>query len=479
MTIRKLAMPWAAAGDRTYCLPTSFMVTLDLGEAPDGVPALYDVRGGHARPATRLDGGPLDRIIGRFAGAVRIARVHSARASMHSRGQRHTRFDALEQTCGVARTFLVEVAPGTAIGNLVLELQQLSRVSSASPNYVCVSPCELVVSHAASAVESHWAPHLMVRASEALAYEPGDSAVLLGLVDSGIVPDHPELAGRMRAGLDTVNLSEDGVTPGVRLLGEHLNFDSNPRDQYVGHGMACAGIMCGLGLQLAPGLAGESQIIPMRALAAAQLPGRAAPVGLGSISDLDAAVKLAVDLGAKVINMSFGTDDSALSPESPKPHADVVRYALEHGCILIAASGNNGQHTRYWPAAHPDVIAVGAVGDDRQPTAFSTRGEHVALCAPGEKIMSTGLTGYQNVTGTSFAAPFVAAAAALLVSRGARRAMPVDGACALKLLTESCQPFGGRPPSGCGAGILDAAAALVALDAMIDRMRDGEETEDG
>ncbi|MES2019304.1 MAG: S8 family serine peptidase [Pseudomonadota bacterium] len=476
MTIRKLAMPWAAAGDRTYCLPTSFLLTLALGEAPDNIPALFDVRGGHARAVDSIDGGPLDRIIKRFAGNARIARVHSARASMHLRGQRHARYDALEQTTGMARSFLVQVAPGTAIGNLVQELAQLSQVTSASPNYVCVSPCELKV---AGAVDVGWAPHLMVRAPEALAHEPGDNAVLLGLIDSGVVPDHPELAGRLRAGLDTVNLSDDGVSPGVRLLGEHLNYDSNPRDQFVGHGMACAGIMCGLGIQLAPGLAGESQIIPLRALAAAQLPGRANPVGLGAISDLDAAVKLAVDLGAKIINMSFGTDDSALSPDSPKPHADVVKYALEHGCILVAASGNNGQWTRYWPAAHPSVIAVGAVGEDRLPTSFSTRGEHVALCAPGERILSTGLTGYQNVTGTSFAAPFAAAACALLVARGARRAMPVDAACAIKLLTESCQPFGARAGEGCGAGILDAAAALVALDTMIDRMRDGEDTEDG
>jgi subtilisin family serine protease len=479
MTIRKLGMPWAAAGERTYCLPTSFLLTLELGEAPEAIPALFDVRGGHARAVAGIDGGALDRIIGHFAGAVRIARVHSARASMHLRGQRHARFDALEQTCGVARTFLVQVAPGTAIGNLVQELQQLSKVSSASPNYVCVGPFELGAVRTSGAIDTGWAPHLMVRAPEALAHEPGDSAVLLGLIDSGIVNSHPELAGRLRAGLDTVNLDDNGVTPGVRLLGEHLNYDSNPRDQFVGHGMACAGIMSGLGLQLAPGLAGESQIIPMRALAAAQLPGRANPVGLGSISDLDAAVKLAVDLGAKIINMSFGTDDAALSPESPKPHADVVRYATEHGCILIAASGNNGQWTRYWPAAHPSVIAVGAVGEDFLPTAFSTRGEHVALCAPGERILSTGLTGYQNVTGTSFAAPFVAAACALLVARGARRAMPVDGACALKLLIDSSRSFGKQPASGCGAGVLDAAAALVALDAMIDRMRDGEETEDG
>jgi len=479
MTIRKIAMPWASSGERTYCLPTSFLVTMLLGEAPDSVPSLLDVRGGHARPVTKIDGGALDRIITRYAGAARIARVHSAKASWHLRGERHARFDALEQTSGVARTFLVQVAPGTPIGNLVEELQQLSKIASASPNYVCVTPCEQGGLPQSGTPDNAWAPHLIVRAPEALAHEPGDSAVLLGLVDSGIALDHPELEGRLRAGLDTVHLTNDGVSPGIKLLGENSNYDSNPRDRFVGHGMACAGIMSGIGLQLAPGLAGDSQIIPMRGLAAAQLPGRANPVGLGAIADLDAAVKLAVDLGAKVINMSFGTDDASLSADSPKPHADVVKYALEHGCILVAASGNNGQWTRYWPAAHPSVIAVGAVGDDRQPTAFSTRGQHVSLCAPGERILSTGLTGYQHVTGTSFAAPFVAAACALLVARGARRAMPVDSDCAMKLLTESSQSFGPHPAEGCGAGILDAAAALVALDAMIDRMRDGEETEDG
>lgn len=480
MNIRKLAMPWAPSGARTYCLPTSLLVTLVLGEAPESIPSLLDVRHGHARAVAGVDGGALDRIVKRYAGAVRIARVHSAKASWHRQGQRHARFDSSEHTSGVARTFLVEVMYGTPIGALVQELAQLSKVSAASPNYVCIYPCSAPVAPILKPdADSAWAPHLMVRAPEALAREPGDAAILLGLVDSGIVPDHPELAGRLRAGWDTVDLSSDGVASGVELLGEHTRHDSNPLDRFVGHGMGCAGIMAGLGLQLAPGLAGESQIIPMRALAAARLPGRATAVGLGAIADLDASVKLAVDLGAKVINMSFGTDDAALSSDSPKPHADVVRYALDHGCILVAASGNNGQQTRYWPAAHEDVIAVGAVGADGAPAAFSTRGEHVALCAPGERILSTGLEGYQHVTGTSFAAPFVAAACALLAARAARRAMPLDSSCARQLLIEACQPFAGKDGAGCGAGILDAAASLAALDAMIERMRERDDTEDG
>ena len=509
MTIRKLALPWAVSGERTYCLPTSLMLTMAPGEAPDGIPCLQDVRSGHALAFGKIDGGPIDRIVAHYAGKVRIARVHAAKASWHKPGQRHLRFNALEQSTGVARTFMLEVAVGTPIGTLLAELAQLSTISAVSPNYVCVSPSSIgqpwpaalsatrppapgaralagcgptdrgPTDAAANALDQAWAPHLMIRAPEALAYETGDSAVLLGLVDSGIVPDHPELSGRLRAGWDTVHLKSDGVGPGVKLLGEHMRRDSNPLDQFVGHGMACAGIMSGLGLQLAPGLAGESQIIPLRALAAAQLPGGTHAVGIGAIADLDAAVKLAVDLGAKVINMSFGTDDAALAPDSPKPHADVVRYALEHGCILVAASGNNGQNTRYWPAAHDGVIAVGAVGEDGQPTAFSTRGEHVLLCAPGERIFSTGLTGYQHVTGTSFASPFVAAACALLVARAGRRATPLAADTVRQILMDSCQPFGGKPVTGCGAGILDAAASLVLLDAQIEKMRDEERIEDG
>jgi subtilisin family serine protease len=480
MTIRKLALPWAPSGARNYCLPNSLLLTLELGEAPDSIPALVDVRHRHARSAATLDGGPLDRLIKRYAGAARIARVHGARASMYKPGQRHKGFDALEQTSGVARSFLLEVAPGSAIGELVRELAQLAHVSAVSPNYVCVHPCAAPATSAPGAgVDGAWAPHLLVRAPEALAYEPGDPAVLLGLVDSGVVPTHPELSGRLRAGWDTVDLSSEGVGAGVKLLGEHRRHDHDPLDQYVGHGMGCAGIMSGVGLQLAPGLAGESQIIPLRALAGALLPGRSNAVGLGAISDLDAAVKLAVDLGAKVINMSFGTDDAALAPDSPKPHAAVVRYACERGCVLVAASGNDGHLARYWPAAHEGVIAVGAVNGDGRPCAFSTRGDHVALCAPGEQILSAGLEGYQRVTGTSFAAPFVAAVCALLVARGARRAMPVDGACARQVLTESCQPFRGQGETGCGAGILDAAAALARLDALVDSLREEEQPEDG
>ena len=484
MTIRALAMPWATPGDRVYSLPRDVLVTMALGEDPEGIPTLFDVRRGQAEAADRVDGGPVDRIVRALAGRAKAARIHAAAASMHAPGRRHCGYDTAEQVSGLARSLILHVPEGTPIGALALALAQVSTVVSASPNYVAVTPFDLAPPVGGSADpqgEGALAPRALIRAPDALRHEPGDPAVLVGLVDSGVALDHPEIAGKLRAGYDTVQIDHDGVAPGIQLMGDHAGLDADPTDRFVGHGMGCAGIIGGLGVRMPPGLAGLAQIIPMRALAAARLPGKDNPVGLGAIADLDAAVKLAVDLGAKVINLSFGTDDSALSNASPKPHANVVRYALDHGCILVAASGNNGRETRYWPAAFEGVIAVGACDADRRPTGFTTRGDHVALCAPGERVLSCGLTGYSQVTGTSFAAPFVAAAAGLLVARGQRRACPVDAPLARQVLMSSAQPFARDPPAGCGAGILDAAAALAALDIIIDQIvpNDPGQIEDG
>jgi subtilisin family serine protease len=473
MTIRALAMPWAAPGDRVFSLPRDVLVTMALGEDPPGVPARLDVRRGRAKAAETIDRGPVDRIVGELAGTFRAVRVHAPAASLASPHKRGYDYDAAEQVSGVARNFLLRVPAGAPIGRIAQELAQLSTVAWASPNYVAVTPFDMRREPAGSADPKDaqaMKPRALIRGPEALRYEPGDPAVLIGLVDSGVALHHPEISGKLRAGYDTVQMAADGVGTGVELLGDHDRTDHDPIDRFVGHGMGCAGIIGGLGVRMPLGLGGLAQIIPLRGLAAAKVPGQDNPIGIGAISDLDAAVKLAVDLGAKIINMSFGTDDSALSTTSPKPHADVVRYALEHGCILVAASGNNGRETRYWPAAYDGVIAVGSCDDARRPSDFSTRGEHVAVCAPGERVLSCGLTGYSHVTGTSFAAPFVTAVIALLVARGQRRAFPVDAELARDVLVASAQPFFGTPPIGCGAGILDAAAALHVLDAKIDQL---------
>ena len=479
MTIRALGIPWASPGERQFSLPTSLMLKLALGEAPESIPAVRDVARNVLPAATSIGHAAIDRILCERTGGFRAARLFSAAGGPSGPGCGHVGYDVIEETTGMARTLLLRVPAGTPVGPLCESLAQISVVESASPNYVAVTPFDAVSSIVRPDDAEAWAPRRMVRLAEAHAIEPGDDGVVVGLVDSGICRQHAEFARTFRAGFDTVRLESGDIAPGIELLGDHRRNDSNPEDRFVGHGMGCAGIIAAEGREMPPGLGGSCRIIPMRALAAARLPGKTTAVGLGAISDLDMAVKLAVDLGAKLINMSFGTDDSALAPRSPKPHADVVDYALARGCILIAASGNNGRETRYWPAAYPGVIAVGAVDNDRRPTAFTTRGDHVALSAPGEAVLTTSISGYQQATGTSFAAPFVAGAAALLVARSHRRARPIDAETVRDILMRTAQPFAAGAAPGCGAGILDAAAALAALDQDIDRALGDQAEADG
>jgi subtilisin family serine protease len=189
---------------------------------------------------------------------------------------------------------------------------------------------------------------------------------------------------------------------------------------------------------------------------------------LGAIADIDLGVKIAVDLGARILNMSFGTPDNVVEAGMPKPHADVIRYAASRGCILVAASGNSGKEEQFWPAAFPEVIAVGSVDADSQPSHFTTWGNHVALCAPGERVATCALQGgYQLATGTSFAAPFIAAAAALLLSRAGRRSFRLDGATAKEILMASTTGWK-RDIRGYGAGIVNVYQALQELDRRID-----------
>lgn len=445
-------------------VPNSVLVKLALGETPGSIPTVRDVSRRAQAAAQSIDGeGPIDRITRRLAGHFRAARVHPAAAHPPSRGSSHLGYDAVEQTTGIARTLMFRVPQGTNLGQLCNALSQIPTVESASLNYLAETPFD--AGHIPPMPDSEdggWNARKMVRMREALAIEQGDSGVVVGLVDSGVNGKHPELAHTLRAGFDTVRLHSSDVSDGIELLGDHLDMDMRPQDIFVGHGMGCAGIIAGKGRAMPRGLGGACRILPMRALAAAKLP-NGKVVGIGAISDLDLALKLAVDLGAKVINLSFGTDDAAIAEDAPKPHADTVAYAIARGCILIAASGNNGRETRYWPAAFPEVIAVGAVTEARVPAGFSTRGDHVALCAPGQQVLTAGVDGYQMASGTSFAAPFVSAAAALLVSRSHNRSHPIDSVAVRRLLVETVQPFAG-PFTGCGAGILDSAAALAALD---------------
>ncbi len=450
------------------------------GEDPADIPHHGDVVLGARSPFPRFEGGGVERVLRRFTPAMKVSRVFGAARSVALPGRRHLGFDALEVDTGLSRTYRVDLDPDADLDALVRDLRGLAAVEMASRHWLCETPFGGALDAAADyahngadgrprssqAALAHFAGASVARqigAAEALRLEPGDSALIVAVLDSGVDLDHPEFHGRLRPGVDAVSLPQGRLSRWVKLIRTGAGRRQEPRDD-MGHGSATAGIIGALGERLPRGLAGAARLLPVRVLAGARMGAEQGVTAIGAIPDIDAGMKAAVDLGARVLNLSFGTPETALEEGEAAPHREIIRYALTRGCVLVAAAGNTGDSTRYFPAALPGVIAVGAVGASGRPSPFSSRGLHVALCAPGEDIPTAGLRGYQLSTGTSFAAPFVTAACALLLAHAARRSEPVSPAQVRALLVQSAAPFRGGA-AGFGSGILDVPAALRALEA--------------
>jgi type VII secretion-associated serine protease mycosin len=263
--------------------------------------------------------------------------------------------------------------------------------------------------------------------------------VTVAVVDSGVDATHPQLAG-------TVVRGEDLLTPG----------GTGQRD-CVGHGTAVASIIAAAprpGVEFA-GLAPKARIAPFRVTEREVVDGH--PQGReGSPEGLAKAIRDAADQ-AQVINLS-------LTQEADDPQLRAaVGYAVSRDVVVVAAVGNahqdNGADPPSYPAAYPGVLGVGAVDENGNRVAQSQVGSYVRLVAPGSNVTvaarGQGLAAY---SGTSVAAPFVSATAALI--RQYHPGMHADQVIARILATTDPAP-GGRPSPGYGYGILNPYRAVT------------------
>jgi len=443
--------------------PGRVMLVLRSGQARPHVPCRIDRLLGAAKPATTMRDQALDQILNGDED-YRITAVYHARASFGRVGEQHAGYDDVEEALALSRTYSVELANPKRTHEVIARLRELPIVESASPQPLALAPFALASPTAAE--PDALTAHEQVHVPAAHAVEPGDSEVWVGLVDTGISLPHPEFRRKLLAGYDTVHLGISADFGDVQLVGSSHGDDFAPRDE-VGHGSHVGGIVGAHGWRLPPGVAGRSMLLPIRVLAAARDHKSGHVVGVGSLADINAGLKVAVDMGADVLNLSFGTPASAV-PDGPEPHRDVIAYADHYGCTLVAAMGNSGIEERYYPAAYPEVIAVGSVDSADHRSHFSTTGSHVALSAPGERIVSAGRRGYEAGSGTSYAAPFVTGAAALLLSRARRKGRRLRGKEVKAVLMSSARPIdGGAFSSETGSGVLDITAALSHLDAAL------------
>jgi len=234
-----------------------------------------------------------------------------------------------------------------------------------------------------------YAPQKM-QADLAWDYTLGEPGVIIAIIDSGVDANHPELIGRVLPGWDFVN------------------DDNDPADDQ-GHGTHVAGIAAaainnGQGIA---GIAGQSLILPVKVLN---------ENNQGTWADVAAGIVYAVDHGARVINLSLGSTVGSSAVR------DAVEYAWNHNAILVAAAGNDGTTTPYYPAAYDQVIAVSATTPGDVRAGFSSYGSHISVAAPGATIYSTTPgNSYEFKSGTSMAAPHVSGLAALLWAQDGSR----------------------------------------------------------
>ncbi len=301
---------------------------------------------------------------------------------------------------------------------------------------------------------------------------PSFESIPVAVIDSGVDASHPELA--------------------TKILDAQSFVGGSAREDAFGHGTFVAGLIGarfdnGIGIA---GLAPSAQLLVAKVVTKQ----RTIPVEAEA-----KAIRWAVDNGARVINMSLGGVRDPLDPDRDtysRLEADAVAYAVSQGVVVVAAVGNSDQAPespwKYasYPAALPHVLGVSAMSDSGGIPSFSNRDRiYDDIAAPGLKILSIlprpltarypscsdqgysncGPDEYREAQGTSFAAPQVTAAAAVLLSlRPTLRPEQVT-----KILESSAVDL--NATNGCvaceegrdaysGWGRLDVAAAIAALD---------------
>src|SRR3989338_323698 len=321
-------------------------------------------------------------------------------------------FISFQNTPGAAEHALVERAGGTVRYSYSITPAVAASIPETAiqgllkkPKITSIESDDLVYAVDAE-LDNTWSVKKIGAGTVHIAGNTG-AGIKIGIIDSGINYNHPDLDGVYAGGYDFVQ------------------SDNEPMDVY-GHGTHVAGTACaesnGFGVV---GVAPNCSLYSLRVLN---------DDGVGSWSKTIAAMQWAVDNGLQVVNLSLGNS---------KNPGTAVKTAFDNaeafGIVIVAAAGNSGNivgkgDNIIYPAKYASVIAVGATDSSDKRASFSSTGSDLEIMAPGLSVLSTWNDStsyldpqpiclgsdcwYKYGSGTSMASPHVSGVAALIIVSG-------------------------------------------------------------
>lgn len=299
------------------------------------------------------------------------------------------------------------------------------------------------------------------------------TGVVVAVIDTGIT-NHPDLNANILPGYDFISdaaMARDGGGRDNNPNDEGDWYGANecgagyPASNSSWHGTHVAGTIAAV-TNNAVGVAGtayNAKIVPVRVLGkcggyTSDIADAIVWASGGTVSGVPANAN-----PAEVINMSLGGSGSCSTT-----YQNAINGAVSRGTTVVVAAGNSNTNvSSAVPANCPNVIAVAATTSAGARASFSNYGTGIDISAPGASILSTLNTGttvpgsasYASYNGTSMAAPHVAGVVALMQAAATTALTPAQVESILK---STARPLPGACSGGCGAGIANADAAVVA-----------------
>ncbi len=306
-----------------------------------------------------------------------------------------------------------------------------------------------------------------IQAETAWNYSIGSSQIIVAVVDDAVDITHPDLASILWVNSDEIpgnGIDDDGNgyvddRNGVNVATTNPSLQGSPMPgtpvSSFDHGTHVAGIACAASNNNV-GIASIGHGVRLMSIRAAS--------STGSLTSTLQGVLYAIENGAHVINMSYGSDQFSTT------YQNAINYGHNQGVVMVAACGNDNVNTVFYPAGYNHVISVAATNGTDNKASFSNYDNGsgwVDLAAPGTSIYSTLPSGSSSLygikQGTSMASPMVAGLAGLMLSLNPSLT-PADIENCLKT---TCDPVAGAFSSQLGSGRINAANAMACISSTL------------